>query len=61
MSVYVKPGVYSKYVRTAGSVKVSAGARVVAVIGVGPNYFTEVDEAVTRGQLNSCAIPRNSS
>lgn len=45
---YVKPGVYSKYVRTPGSVKVSAGTRVVAIIGEGLTYFTVNDEAVTR-------------
>lgn len=49
MAVYVKPGVYSQYVRTAGSVRVSSGARVVAIIGVGLTYFTETDEAVERG------------
>ena len=50
MSAYVKPGVYSKYVRTPGSVKVSAGARIVSVIGEGPTYFTEEDEAIVRNE-----------
>ncbi len=49
MAAYVKPGVYSKYVRTAGSVKISAGTRVVAIIGAGLTYFTETDEGIVRG------------
>lgn len=46
---YTKPGVYSRYVPTPGTVILGAGARIPAVVGVAPTYYTVTDEQVVRG------------
>ena len=46
---YTKPGVYSRYIPTPGTVILGAGARIPAIIGVAPTYYTVVDEQVVRG------------
>ncbi len=38
MATYVKPGVYSRFKQSAGSVILGAGARVLAIIGESYNY-----------------------
>ncbi len=61
---YVRPGTYSQFVQSAGTVILGAGARVLAIIGPSYNYKI-AEEAITRGgaypyQANSADSLSNS-
>jgi hypothetical protein len=43
MAIYVKPGAYSRFTETAGSVNLGSGTRILAIIGTSLTYKTAVE------------------
>jgi len=50
MAIYVKPGAYSRFIETAGTVILGAGTRIPAIIG--PSYTYKIaEETLVRGSI----------
>ena len=48
MATYIRPGVYSQFNETSGTVVLGAGARIAAIVGASYTYKTSED-TITRG------------